>query len=60
MREAAAFFRERARFSWWEIAFWLAWVAMFFVPGANLALLVQVLIWGLRSEEQRLNSSHRP
>ena len=47
MREAAAFFRERARFSWWEIAFWLAWVAMFFVPGANLALLGQVLIWGL-------------
>lgn len=44
---AIGFFRERARWSAWEIAFWLCWVAMFFIPGANLALLAQVLVWGL-------------
>jgi branched-chain amino acid transport system permease protein len=44
---AVAFFRERARWSAWEIAFWLCWAAMFFIPGANLALLAQVLVWGL-------------
>lgn len=44
---AHAFFRERARWSRPEIAFWLCWVIAFFVPGANLALLGQVLIWGL-------------
>jgi ABC-type branched-subunit amino acid transport system permease subunit len=44
---AIGFFRERARWSTWEIAFWLCWVAMFFIPGANLALLAQVLVWGL-------------
>lgn len=27
--------------------FWLAWVVAFFLPGANLALLTQVLVWGL-------------
>ena len=49
MAEAAAadFFVRRARFSGWEIAFWLAWVALYFIPGSNLGLLGQVLIWGL-------------
>jgi branched-chain amino acid transport system permease protein len=48
MRELAhSFFVQRARWSGWEITFWLAWVAAFFWPGANLALLGQVLIWGL-------------
>ncbi|HVR49972.1 MAG TPA: branched-chain amino acid ABC transporter permease, partial [Pseudorhodoferax sp.] len=41
------FFRARARWSGWETAFWLCWAGAFFVPGANLALLTQVLIWGL-------------
>jgi branched-chain amino acid transport system permease protein len=44
---ASAFFRARSRWSHWETAFWLAWVAAFFIPGTNLALLGQVLIWGL-------------
>ncbi len=44
---AFGFFRERARWSNWEIGFWLCWVAAFFIPGANLALLGQVLVWGL-------------
>lgn len=44
---AFGFFRERARWGYWEIAFWLCWVLAFFIPGANLALLGQVLIWGL-------------
>lgn len=44
---AFGFFRERARWSYWEIGFWLCWVAAFFIPGANLALLGQVLVWGL-------------
>lgn len=44
---ASAFFRERARWSNFEIAFWLCWVIAFFIPGANVALLGQVLIWGL-------------
>lgn len=48
MREAAPhFFRARARWSGWETAFWLCWAVAFFMPGANLALLTQVLIWGL-------------
>lgn len=48
MREAAfQYFHARSRWSAWEIAFWLAWVALFFVPGANLALFGQVLAWGL-------------
>ncbi len=44
---AFGFFRERARWGYWEIAFWLCWVLAFFIPGANLALLGQVLVWGL-------------
>ena len=46
-KAASSWFGERARWSRWEIAFWLAWVIAFFIPGANLALLGQVLIWGL-------------
>jgi len=48
MRETAnLFFRLRVRWSAWEIIFWLAWAGVFFYPGINLALLGQVLIWGL-------------
>ena len=44
---ALAFFRERSRWSRWETAFWLCWLVAFVVPGANLPLLTQVLVWGL-------------
>lgn len=48
MREAlTTHFAARARWSPWEIAFWAAWVVLFFVPQSNLVLLTQVLIWGL-------------
>ncbi len=47
MAEAHAYFVRRDRVSGWEIAFWLAWVLLFFIPGSNLGLLGQVLIWGL-------------
>ena len=42
-----AHFRARSRWGAWELAFWLAWMLAFFVPNANLALLSQILIWGL-------------
>lgn len=41
------FFRERVRWSRWEIAFWSAWVVAYFFPDANHMLLSQVLVWGL-------------
>ena len=41
------YFARQARWSGWEVAFWLAWVIAFFVPQSNLALLSQILIWGL-------------
>jgi len=41
------FFRQKLRWSHLETAFWLLWVAAFFVPNANHPLLAQVLIWGL-------------
>ena len=41
------FFARQARGSRWEIVFWSAWLIAFFVPQANLALLTQILIWGL-------------
>ena len=44
---ASAFFRSGSRWSRWETAFWLSWVVAFFIPGANLSLLTQVLVWGL-------------
>lgn len=42
-----AHFSAQSRWGRWEIAFWLAWVVAFFVPKADLALLSQILIWGL-------------
>lgn len=50
MRElvvATAHFRDMARVGPWEAAFWLAWLAAFFLPATNHALLGQILIWGL-------------
>ncbi len=41
------YFANQARWSGWELAFWLAWVVAFFIPQSNLALLSQILIWGL-------------
>ena len=40
-------FTAQSRWGPWEAAFWMAWVIAFFVPQSNLALLSQVLIWGL-------------
>jgi branched-chain amino acid transport system permease protein len=40
-------FHAHSRWGAWEVAFWLAWVLAFFVPNANLALLSQILVWGL-------------
>jgi branched-chain amino acid transport system permease protein len=45
--DIASYFRSRTRFSGWEFAFWLAWLALYFVPGSNLVLLSQILVWGL-------------
>src|ERR1700741_2962336 len=45
--DIANYFRSRARFTRWELAFWVAWLVLFFVPGSNLVLLSQILIWGL-------------
>lgn len=42
-----AHFAARARWTPWELAFWAIWGVMVFVPQSNLALLAQVLIWGL-------------
>ncbi len=42
-----AYFANQSRWSGWEIAFWMAWVVAYFVPQSNLALLSQILIWGL-------------
>ena len=44
---ALGFFRQRVRWSRWEYLFWAAWVAAYFMPATNHALLSQVLIWGL-------------
>ena len=46
-RAAVRYFHSRARVSRWEWAFWLAWIALFFVPESNLVLLTQILVWGL-------------
>ena len=45
--DIASYFASRSRFSRWEYAFWAAWLALFFVPGSNLVLLAQILVWGL-------------
>ncbi len=42
-----AFFVKRVRWKPLELAFWAVWVVLFFVPGSNLVLLSQILIWGL-------------
>lgn len=47
MKAHRRFFGDQARWSVWEIAFWLAWLVAFFLPNANLALLTQILVWGL-------------
>jgi branched-chain amino acid transport system permease protein len=44
---AASYFATLARWSPFEIAFWFALVAAYFVPDVNIILLGQVLIWGL-------------
>jgi branched-chain amino acid transport system permease protein len=40
-------FASQSKWARWETGFWLAWVIAFFIPQSNLALLSQVLIWGL-------------
>src|SRR5437773_3311403 len=47
MPEAPSFLVPHSRWKGWENGFLLIWVAAFFWPGANLALLGQVLVWGL-------------
>lgn len=44
---ARSFFRRQLRWSPWEYLFWAAWLAAFFLPNTNHALLSQVLVWGL-------------
>lgn len=46
-RSGHRFFARQARFSGWEMAFWLAWLLAYFVPDTNHVLLTQVLVWGL-------------
>ena len=47
MSTARRYFAAQRRWSPWELAFWAAWLVAFFVPQANLALLTQILVWGL-------------
>ncbi len=42
-----AVFERARRWSLRERCFWSAWLAAFFIPGIDLPLLTQVLIWGL-------------
>lgn len=42
-----AYFSGLARWKPLEVAFWLVLVAIYFIPGANLPLLSQIIIWGL-------------
>ena len=44
---ANQYFAGLARWSIWEILFWVALVGLFFVPDANLPLYGQIVIWGL-------------
>jgi branched-chain amino acid transport system permease protein len=41
------YFAGLARWSIWEILFWVALVGLFFIPDANLPLYGQIVIWGL-------------
>jgi branched-chain amino acid transport system permease protein len=47
MSRPTAYFEGLARWKPLEIVFWLVLVAAFFIPGANLPLLSQIIIWGL-------------
>jgi len=42
-----SYFQPSTRWNRWEIAFWLAWAAAYFIPGTNLPLLTHILVWGL-------------
>lgn len=44
---AAGYFAGLARWHPLELAFWLGWVAVYFLPNVNLVLMGQILIWGL-------------
>jgi branched-chain amino acid transport system permease protein len=44
---AQAHFAAQAAWKPLEIAFWAAWALAYFVPGANLPLMTQMLVWGL-------------
>jgi branched-chain amino acid transport system permease protein len=44
---ANLYFAGLARWSFWEILFWVALVGLFFIPDANLPLYGQIVIWGL-------------
>jgi branched-chain amino acid transport system permease protein len=44
---ANQYFAGLARWSVWEILFWVALVGLFFIPDANLPLYGQIVIWGL-------------
>jgi branched-chain amino acid transport system permease protein len=41
------YFAGLARWSVWELLFWAALVALYFIPDANLPLYGQIVIWGL-------------
>lgn len=43
----SSYFAALARWKPLEIVFWLALLALYFIPGTNLILLSQIVIWGL-------------
>lgn len=45
--DISRYFAARTRWSRWEFAFWAAWLVLFFIPGSDLVLLSQILVWGL-------------
>jgi branched-chain amino acid transport system permease protein len=45
--DIAGYFRSRSRLGRWELVFWAGWFAAFLVPGSDLVLLSQILVWGL-------------
>jgi branched-chain amino acid transport system permease protein len=47
MTQYRLYFLGQIRWSLWEFLFWSGWVVAFFIPQADLALLTQILIWGL-------------
>ncbi len=47
MSSPTDYFAGLARWKKLEIVFWLVLAALYFVPGANLPLLSQIIIWGL-------------